>query len=523
MIRILIVDDEALVRIGLQSMINWESLGMEIIGQATNGEEALHIIEEKKPELIITDIKMPVLDGISMLKQLDKNYMGICIVLSGHDEFELVREALKLQIVHDYILKINLNTTALKKILEECRNKIQQISILEKKTSVHNNFIHKRWFNEWKEHQFSTVPNVYKEEKKELSTLHYIIIKTELSKGLNKESHKIRYMLNGIEELYSKFKYHCIALKSNVIVQWVADVNDDSFKNIHECIKREKSMINQYFNLDAIMGYSSIYQGKEKILPAYFEAKKVIDYKFVHSDELSSNYKRLEEKIKNTSHVEIRDLQSKLAYGILNRNEEAFKLVIKDLLYRIETSNSKENIYEICMKFVYMLSMLAIVEIDELLYKDLGDNYTLYTTVIKFKTIDEVKEWIEAIEEGILIWMKKPIKNLSHATVIKAENYIKNNLSKKVSLSQVARELEISEGYLSTVFKKITGKSFTDYVLDMKVNLAQELLKTGEWKVYEVSHHIGMDDPYYFSKVFKKITQMTPSEYILRSMNQEES
>ena len=104
--KILIVEDEVLVRCGLRSMVNWEKLGLDVIGDASNGKEALEIYEKEKPDIVMTDIKMPVMDGLELIRTLkEKNYPGEILVLSNYEDFDSVRSALLLGAA-DYLLKI---------------------------------------------------------------------------------------------------------------------------------------------------------------------------------------------------------------------------------------------------------------------------------------------------------------------------------------------------------------------------------------------------------------------------------
>ncbi len=124
MYKILIVDDEIFVRMGLKMSIDWASRGFELLGEASNGQEALEKISETPPDIVITDIKMPVMDGIGLIKEISSSYPAIkCLVLSNYDEFELVKEAMKLGAV-DYFLKVTIESDKLLEALEQVCEKL---------------------------------------------------------------------------------------------------------------------------------------------------------------------------------------------------------------------------------------------------------------------------------------------------------------------------------------------------------------------------------------------------------------
>lgn len=143
-----------------------------------------------------------------------------------------------------------------------------------------------------------------------------------------------------------------------------------------------------------------------------------------------------------------------------------------------------------------------------------------YTSVRDFSSevdLAMVSTWVLRLEQGLNSFSQEYMGEIYRYKVKKAKQFILENVYQKVSLNQVAAELEITPGYLSRIFKKVTQQSFSDYIAEIKIEEAKKLLLLDNNRVYEVSSKLGYEDPYYFSKVFKRVTQMTPSEYIARN------
>lgn len=137
MLGVVIIDDELLARVGVKSVLEWESAGYQILGEASNGAEGLKLILDKKPDIVITDIKMPVMDGLEMIKKSKEDKLNPkFIVLSSYDEFHLVKEAMKLGAV-DYLIKLELDEQSLRETLEPVKQQI----LMEKERSRNESLI----------------------------------------------------------------------------------------------------------------------------------------------------------------------------------------------------------------------------------------------------------------------------------------------------------------------------------------------------------------------------------------------
>lgn len=535
----MIVDDEPLVRLGLEAMIEWEQLGYELIPHASNGQEAIEKIINNKPDVVITDIKMPVMDGIEMIEQCQKLGFDIkFIILSSYDDFHLVKKVMKLGAI-DYLIKLNLNENELTQLMlkvkkelsiqKEASSKDKSLKeyLISNKKTLKQDFVRKLMFGNM---DLSNTEKISKSIK-ELNIdeeMTYILCYIKLSNYETNQEEKMSemtsfYVVNLCNDILLDFRQGHVYLRTErelvVFIEYSKEdvINEKREKSgIIRLCERFLQMIKQYFNKTAVIGISSMHYNIKDANKAFNESVKAT--KLIITDEQMPIYfytDKVKHYEKKDSKIDILDLKDKLIIAIDTGDEALLTQIFKEIYNRFKYCVSRQNAYEICYKLVYIITVLE--PNGEMIMKQIFDkDYTIFENIQAFTTINEVVVWISQVEKGIKEFINKKYLDVADIKVKKAKQYILQNVYNKITLSQVAEELEISSGYLSTIFKKSEGKSFSDYVAEVKINKAKQLLKEYNYKIYEVSSKLGYEDPYYFSKLFKKISSMTPTEYICK-------
>jgi len=534
MYKVVIIDDEALVRIGLKSMINWSDNDCEIIGEAANGQSGYELILDTSPHIVITDIKMPLMDGLEMIQKLkESGNKSKFIVLSSYNEFELLRKAMKYGI-EDYLIKLELEPELLIDILTHLKEKIsldykkQDEEYKTEKYLMENKFAMRE---EFFKKVISKVTKDKNEIEEELDYLKITLNKncilcaviqvSNAGKFDNFEEADINLLefsiLNVVDEIVNDFfEAYCFKWKINEYnIIFSADDNSEK-KDIKDKIKsmseRIITMLKQYFNIDSIMGISNINKGLTGIGNAHVESRQALKESFFKGKEkvLFFDDIVLKENIEKIAYQY--ELDSLLKYIELS-DIEAIEIVFQEIINDLNDKGiSKNSAYDLCAKITYLIN-IAVGKDKKNLEIIFGDDTSIFEKISKLESIQAIEDWLRKIEKGIYNYLLNQNKGQNKKLIYKTKKIINDNRGKVVSLQDVASKLNISSGYLSTIFKQYTGVSFIDYVTEVKMEEAKRLLKEGKYKIYEIAQMTGYENAYYFSKVFKKVTGITPREF----------
>ncbi|WMJ89008.1 response regulator transcription factor [Anaerocolumna sp. MB42-C2] len=521
MYKVMIVDDEVLVRVGLKTTINWESAGFSIVSEASNGEQAYDNYLKFKPDVIITDIKMPKQDGLWLVEQIRKdNTEAQILVLTCYDEFTIVRKALKAG-ANDYILKSEIEDEELIKLMA---------SVKEKLDSQSRNEADKR--NE---------PNL--EE-----------LKRTLAADLVRKGFKVDDRLyNALKKadfpvIDTSFAFMCITLVSNVddqtdMVQVGFAVMNILFEQFHQndlnCIDIQQSNMFLLFISSSNLRAAEIkrmFNAADNGAMQYFNISlnAVFSPVFLHLEQAGEIYKDFSEKsavlfyrLKNSNRI--------LSADTINFSEpnvsDLKKIYNKNFLEAIGYENVdkvKEMIKEIGQYFEDNLVSPMIVKIFySNLIGDIFSSYGLYLAdremfeshksyhyqITQSDQLKNINRLFLELAEKLISEIRKVRNYNSKFMINQALNYIKYHYMEKISLDDVADEMNISKHYLSSIFKKETGENMSLYINKLRIEKAKQLLLESDIKIKEVFEKVGYSDQQYFSKVFKKITGKTVVEY----------
>lgn len=533
MFTVVIIDDEALVRIGLKSMINWEDNDCQIVAEASNGQQGLEIIKKYRPDIVISDIKMPVMDGIGMMQELDIKKKTKFIVLSSYDEFNLVRQTMKLGAI-EYLIKLELEQSTLinainqaKKLIllenEECERK----GSLERQVRVNKPVLREEFFRKLVGHQF--IDRKELDENIELleidlneNSLICVFIKVyEIDNIAEFGKEDIQLFdfsaVNIIDEILNDtfkgyvFKWNhaeyvaVFSFNSN----WSRELLNDKLSQVME---RLIQMLKQYFNISVSIGISDIHMGFKELGTAFLQSNQAVESGFFKGFGSYTFYNECcnSGPIKET--IEISDFKSRLKNAMELSDANEIRKIFEDVNQLLSKEKvTKQKAYDICCHFAY----LVINVIDEKLFKPvMGYEVSIFTEILRQNSLPEIRDWLDKFGECLCTIMENSSNNNTNRLIIKAKKYINDHIKEDIKLNELAAALALSPGYLSTLFKQVTGKNFIDYTTEVKIEYAKKLLKESNLKIYQVSDFMGYENAYYFSRVFRKVTGMTPREFI---------
>lgn len=520
-LKMIIVDDEPRHRKGLANLIGTLRPNYEI-KQFKNGNEALEYLKENKVDIIITDVKMPIMDGISFVKKhKEKEKNSKIIILSGYANFEYAQNAISLG-AFDYILKpvdeeiISEMLIKVEKSIyeeEEQRKREEQLLYsLKSKMQVYSEWEFNRWIKgEIKKENLLEVKQYLHEDGQGL------IIITKINDDIHENKEEI---LNDIKDIITE-KLRCYG---NVISFYLRDnermliaaikINYNNFyevefQQLNEIVAYIKS---EYF-IDIAIGVSSkcnsIYEEARQCFDEAMDALKLIFY-FKNSKIMSFSDKK-----------QIRKKSVIISY----KDEERFnELICKQ--DKIEATNSVNNILSKFMEcgysepnelknYIIRLIINSIKEVENFMT---SETYTeiianIIDVINSSKNIDELKQNCNLIIIKIISVFQRWKKDKNTIIFDKYLMYIEENYMYDISLENISKKFHFNPCYFSTLFKDVVGTTFVKYLLKLRIQKACELLLKSDKRVYEISALVGYKEVKYFNRVFKNEINVSPDEY----------
>lgn len=521
MYSIVLVDDETKVRKTIISRIPWNDLGFEIIGEAENGLEAIDIINEKSPDLVITDIKMPYLDGLDLIKSIKETNPALSvIILSGHDEFSYAKKAITLG-VEEYVLK-PINRDEIIELLKKIKKSLDsKFKIINDKIEL--NRLYKVVVPELKQQLINEIYlGKYEEFKDKIKKYdlcqgsdYYIcvVIDTDVEKDklillkfnqvlenyFEKSNSVLRSILNN--QIVLTFCYKCMGdkqLEKRLFEKRTSKRIDDI-----------KSYLTFYTKVTFSIGVSQIVESFPELDKAYIQSNVALNYKPYYKDETIFYINDLEcEHLIKLSEESADTLINPLITSIKLSNPINVENEL-DNLFRAETGLNPNEVQDLLYRIMSILSNLTVSY--QLDYKKFSP---IFSQINKLTTLSKIVPFLKKICVEINLDISKKRDSSNVKFVEKAKMLIEKNYSdKNFNLDSICELLGVSNSYFSSTFKKETKIAFTNALTLARIEHSKPLLESGEYKTYQVSDLVGFSDSNYFSFCFKKLEGISPTSY----------
>ncbi|MTI59862.1 MAG: response regulator [Firmicutes bacterium] len=489
MARILIVDDETLIREWLEMCIIEYGIEKSNILQANNGENAYTIVKELNPDIIISDITMPKMDGLEFIRNVRKINENVHIViLTCHEDFDFARYAVKYN-VFDYLLKNELNKEDVIQLLREIGNRLS--TQVNKKIDNLDLIIRGQYLR-----------SIVNSEEKELISpkelLDYkIYIENEafISITFTYDIEVINYLEFDKKE-YLKNPIVFINNTSDVVL--IANLlgKENEFPHI---INRLIGEIKEYCGENTNVGYSKIYYSTQDLVHAINESIAMREYLFFSPNNLD-NFKVKDSKDIKEVKVNIINYKNEIIdnFNTLGKEEA---MALSEKLFKYIKS---ERIFE--TRFIKRI----FTEIVEIVYDQLNEENINIEGHLKninnAANINELRDFVIGFFNLV-----RSKENISEC-VSRAIQYINNNYYKSISLTDLAKDAFLSEEYFSRLFKKEVGTNYSKYITDLRMNKAKKMVRSMKMNINEIAMMVGIPNPSYFSSMFKKYFGTSPSD-----------
>jgi len=530
-LKIIFIDDESLTVKMLKKLLDWKSLDIEVAGDASNGLDALSLVERVNPDIILVDIKMPVMDGLKFMEELkNRKIRAAVIVLSAYSEFTYAQKAISYG-ARDYLLKpidenklLEIIFKIKSEIVEESR-RLLEYELSRKKAAEVVKIEYSRTLTDVINSKMldETAQEKLRNIGKNLLLDNYtvIVIRVEeeaavlnnlVPKGISMdavsivESVLLNHNKNGVVFKKGAGEIICII---NAVNEFLEKADEEALKRLYTDVIVQ---INIYKKNNIYIGISNATTDILNLKKAYDQAFKAAENSFYEGINKVFSFNETNFKTLNYT-VMVADIEKKL----IERFEMGLSDKIEELLDALkvrffQNRLSPRNVYAICYELLLSVKKSVFTSLTQSDFKAaimdlnldvLESNLTLDTL------IDCVKRTIFEALDCIQSSRNNPGKNC----IKKVKEYLKLNYSSQVTLEEVAEKVSVSKNYLCKIFKLEEGKSVWNYLTEIRIEKAKELLKNSDMKSYEIASLIGYDSMYYFSNTFKKYVGLSPMEY----------
>jgi two-component system response regulator YesN len=522
MIKVMIVDDEYIIRKGIITSIDWASYDVKIVGEAGNGKEGLEKALVEKPDIVITDIRMPVMDGLELSALLKEKFPGIkIIILSGYDDFSYARQALKLG-VSEYVLKpagaeelIKIIVRLKNEIIEESQRIDREISsglVISKNLP----FIQSRFITSLLKGQLSRDESLFEKAeliKIDLSGPKYQVLLididdffllVEYSSADDKELLKSSVMNIAQEVIGSSFTCTVCFSEFDYLIA-ILNVDKDCDKHILNTFRVLQDHVKKYLNVSITIAVGGVYGSISDIVRSY-------------NDAISALRSKVHKGKGKIIHIADVDNVNRCFYSIYPSDQEkriidCLRTLDRDNVYDeidklfdkfVNSKTGYEQIKSICLRMI-IVSIASLEEIG--ISIDNSYDHNFFEEIDKYETAQDIKTWLKNVYQIFIENIDEKKSQKYKGLVTEAMEYVYNHYSENIKIEDIANRIFVTPNYFSRVFREEIGETFIEWLNKFRVEKAKEL------KTYEIAEKVGYNNYKYFNYIFKRYANCTPSEY----------
>ena len=535
MIKVFLVEDEYAIREGIKKSVNWEQSGFELVGEAGDGEVAFPKIMKSEPDILITDIRMPFMDGLELSRLVKKELPNIkIIVLSGYDDFNYARQAISIG-VEEYILKPvsgeNLVNELLKvsesikkdRLDKEAKEKYQkdreEIRILERSMFIRDMI----------DGRLSMQESLERGKKLEIdvtaafySVVLIQVFSRKLDLGVINEYSGVN------EEIYQRIKsvytdethvYVYEQIGDILCLLEKADTTEELEANINSGIENVRQIMSDYADKMFFVSVGKTVERIRDVNMSYADASRhfaeryMFDDSFVFSGNDNSQRELIRQSFADERRIssgeQIADDVNNIDINKLDINKLDMSMISGKTIYNFLRNGTMSEIDDLVNEYYESIGPEAA---ESMMFRQYVLVEALLSSVSFLEDLGVSKDRSSDILGSL---SNLPLYTEKYNEIIdKAKLYIQENYQNDdMSLQSVASSVNVSSNHFSAIFRKETGETFIDYLTAVRINKAKELLTCTSMKTSEIGFEVGYRDPHYFSYIFKKTMGMSPKEY----------
>ena len=534
---VLLVDDEEDVIRIIMKKLDWESMGLVIIGHAANGVEALEMAEELSPDIVMTDIKMPYMDGLTLCKKLKELSRTIrVIIFSGFDEFEYAKEAIKMEAA-EYLLK-PVNAVELKEVFERVKNDLDR-ELDEKRNTdklrayymeslpvLQESFYMALLEGRIAPEQIGRYMDSYQVQ---LQGPYYVVAVLHISQQSLEEESRMDPFLQAVsvrkfaeEQVEDRWRSRVVIYLGDIIMISQMHSREEMLEYTNE-MDRLCRMAKKVCNARITAGIGYLCDNLEQLPLSYQGAKQAVSYRVLYGNTRAISISEVEP----AEHVELNweDVYSTYIQQIMKKvrvgEQDGLEKAISQFTEWLSGEQISMQKYRIVM-LELVAELFRFTASHNLNPENVfGGNGDVYSQVLQMESAEVLDRWLRRVCTNLQNAVMNERQDSTKFFVKNAEEYVKEHFADQdLGVDEVCRKLNVSAAYFSTIFKKETGKTFVRYLTDYRMEKAVNMLMTGNEKTYVIAEKVGYAEPNYFSYVFKKQFGMSPSKYKAERLEQ---
>jgi len=522
MMKVVITDDEIQIRKGLKMKVDWEEEGFHIVGEASNGKETLELLNRMDVDIVITDVRMPIMDGIEFVKQCNQYFPHVkVIVLSGYSDFEYVRSSL-VEGVKDYLLK-PVAPDEIVDALKRIRSEVEEEQKRQLETKRMTQLVH----NQLEEMKQQFILYLVKDEWSDLKVAHDRLQQLQLGEFAT-ENVRVQFFTvemrtkdaNLLKELWVPFTMVCKELAQKYkstyyfydtsysnMLHFIHLVENDKGEQTAVIVKEVQKYVKTYLKIETVIGIGKVVTGLREFKTGYISA--LLSWS---QSQLGSHSQVIDGTVNKELFEFPSDVEKRLVNSIENVSIHDFQLNLNGIL--CETNKiSMMSVSFAANRVLFLLSSLAAkynldtTESHQLLW---NCQQSIWKLNAYKKVVDQLIELAELIIEKV-----REARYSSNGSTI-VENvriFLDKHYASEISLKILSDQFHINSAYLSELFKFHVGQNFSDYLINLRMENAKVFLKDRQLKIIDVAYLVGFSNSGYFSTVFKKYVGKTPAEF----------
>lgn len=531
--KVLLVDDELIILSGLKFLIDWEAIGCEIIDTASNGQEALRIIKEQSPDIVICDINIPVFDGLEVLKQSNEfNQNIVFIMLTNHQDFHLAQQALKHKAV-DYILKTNLQPKLFTQAIENAQNelnkrrKINKIDFVESYinknekemiknslSNILNSTANDRYslIEQFKICESAGIFESYSLMQIYINNPDIININLFSAEDKNKIVECEKDIINKICKNFFE-QYIILDYDSSSVLVLISNHPDIEKEYIRHFYRKLLTTSKNILETSVDIAITQVFNTSEDVYSCIEQLKQINNFYYYNNTNIVF-YDEINQELYNGS-FDISNIINDLSKALTTHNTENINNVFKKLIELLISSKpKKQNAINCCIRiYNYTIVTLQSLDNQKAFNESFSNSADTINKLMSLGTFEDVILWIKELNNTVINY-NLLVTSKSNNLINSAKEFILEHIDTKLTLNSVANYLSISPSYLSYLFKKECNRNFVDYINQLKIEKACNLLNKKQYLIYEIAYMLGFDNAYYFTKIFRKYKGVTPKEYL---------
>ncbi len=538
MLKVFLVEDEIVMREGIKNNISWEEEGFEFVGEASDGELAYPLIQKTQPDILITDIKMPFMDGLELSRLVRQELPDTkIIILSGYDEFEYAQEAISIGIT-DYLVKPIAGAKlleAVKKVGKLVQEEQQQrlfLKTFEQERLENIQLSRQKLFRSLASGK-RPVSELLKEGREiglDLVADRYNIVLLQIFsdhqvEGYSEERNAAEQAIEKMTEKMKNILMVELGLEGWGFIIKETDEARSVEQTLDEFLEKLQEMIGTYEGIEYFAGVGRAVARLSELNRCFEEANRAFAYRYLRTwnqviySEKEPGNASVDENL-NLSALNVEKMDRKSVEQFL---KTGLRGEVHHFIDEYFASLGEKNIQSLLLRQYVTMDMYfaAVAMLEQLGYDRAelvhrcGDFQTM-TTV--FSTVEQTKEYLQGVFESA-VDLREAVSQKKYSSLLKdARAYIERNYDQEdISLNKAAASVNLSPNHFSTIFNQETGQTFIEFLTEVRMERAKELLRSTSMKMSEIAFAVGYKDAHYFSYLFKKTQDCTPREYRSRA------